>query len=225
MQDTTAAFGFVPRTEPLGLYGFDASIYVQEIDWSKVQSEGHFNFAFIECASGMTKGPAFKTIWDDATRAIPCGPYQRLTSGTAQARQFLDVIATTSGLKSTDLPPVLDVEPENDGVVRSQDLYVCMIDQWVSAVEAEMRRKPILYTSASFWNQIGSPSKYADLCLWVANYAVPYPAVPNPWDGYHFWQYAPDALRDSLGCYAVDLDFFGGDNVQLQSFIRNSILS
>ena len=112
------SFGTIPRNDPDGLFGFDASIYVHEIDWKIIESAGHFNFGFIECASELKPSIPFKSIWNDAARSIPCGPYQRISTanvGKTYASAFIDDFMSAAALKDTDLPPVLDVEADTDG--------------------------------------------------------------------------------------------------------------
>jgi lysozyme len=220
------AFGTVPRVDFEGLYGFDASIYIHTIDWRALEQANRFQFGFIECASASTASATFKQIWDDPARTLPCGPYQRICSslsGQAQAAMFIKYFeAAASGLHENDLPPVLDVEADQNGHIATKDIYVAIMDEWIAVIEQHFKRRPIIYTGPSFWKQIGEPSQYASHPLWIANYCVPRPDVPQPWQGYHFWQYAQEVSFAEFNYKAVDLDFFGGNGAQLQELILSS---
>ena len=131
---------------------------------------------------------------------------------------------SAAALKDTDLPPVLDVEADTDGHIGTPEFYLKSMDDWIEMIEARFKRRPIIYTGPSFWRHVESPTKYGNHPLWIANYCVPRPDVPAPWQGYHFWQYAQNMSSAGFGRKAVDVDFFGGDGDQLKKLIDDSKL-
>ena len=100
------------------LLGFDVSIFVNRVDWPTVVASTDYRFAFVECARGTEVGPRFSATWDTKPASFKFGPYQRLfstASGKEQAQMFSDTVAA-AGLLQTNLPPVLDVEDDPDGM-------------------------------------------------------------------------------------------------------------
>src|SRR5207302_821092 len=52
--------------------------------------------------------------------------------------------------------------------------------------------------------------------LWIANYHVPQPTVPLPWDRWTFWQFAPDGRCKGVNG-DCDLNVFSGTMDELKS--------
>lgn len=171
-------------------------------------------------------GAKFSDLWHARPESIICGPYQRLfsaASGEDQARTFIDALSKASLLR-TDLPPVLDVEADPDGQRATPNEYIALIDDWVTVIQQQLGRQPIIYTNPSFWAYLGSPTRFGRLPLWVAHYKVAVPNIPNPWTAYAFWQYEQAANVAGVD-KAVDLDVFNGNEDALSRLIESSILS
>jgi lysozyme len=211
--------------ETVVLQGFDVSIYADAIEWSTVAASSVFRFAFLECARGMELGPYFPALWKSKPSDIACGSYQRLfstTSGADQARIFIDAFSFAQ-LADGDLPPVIDVEPDPDGHRASPEDYLTAIGQWIDAIQKHFCRTPIIYTAPSFWNYLGSPAQFSSLPLWIADYAVSKPVIPQPWTTFAFWQYRQSAKVSGIS-KSVDLDLFSGDDSALNALVQRSLL-
>lgn len=207
------------------LRGFDISIFVSRVDWSTAIASTGARFAFLECARGLEIGPKFSDLWQARPASIICGPYQRLfsvASGEDQAHAFMDAVSK-AGLLSTDLPPVLDVEADPDGRRATPNEYVALMNDWVTVIQQQLGRQPMIYTNPAFWGYLGSPAQFGRLPLWIADYKVAVPKVPNPWTTYSFWQYEQTATVAGVD-KAVDLDVFNGNENALSRLVESSVL-
>lgn len=213
------------------LQGVDLSIWVDCVNWSEIAQSTQLAFAFVECAHGIEIGRSFANIWGDRDSKIACGPFQRLfstESGRDQANAFIEAFEKNDlKLEDGDLPPVLDVEYDVDSRQNSEltgEQYIAMMDEWIEIIEGRFHRRPILYTGPSFWNgYLHSPGKFSTLPLWIAQYNVEEPDIPQPWTSYTFWQYAENA--SVRGCdKEVDRDHFAGNAADLTALIETSKL-
>jgi len=186
------------------LAGIDVSHWQGRIDWARVADDG-IAFAYIKATEGGDYvDPQFVANWDGAARAgVMRGAYhfyRPQTDAAAQAQQFLRTVGAHAG----DLPPVLDVEV-TDG--RSAAAIAAGVRTWLETVERATGVRPILYTRAGFWNQVGGG--FGGYPLWVAHYGVAQPAIPADWDRWTIWQHS-DAGRVAGITGNVDLNWFAG---------------
>jgi lysozyme len=213
-----------------GLQGFDASIYMTSIEWPKVVQQSQFAFGFLECARGLRVGAYFKDIWDARCPTIPCGLYQRIfcaESGTAYAKAFIQAISeTATGLRSTDLPPLLDVEPD-DGVAPpdwpAAALYRKQMQEWIAIIQDHFGRSPIIYTNCAFGQYLDCPKEYGQLPLWLCHHEQTGLVVPQPWTRYNFWQFQEDGKPVGFSTN-VDLNCFAGNQKDLQDMVSRSLV-
>lgn len=189
--------------------GIDVSYWQGSIDWSRVADDG-VKFAFIRVSYGMqVYDTEYTDNWAGARdEGIVRGTYQYFLGAddaTEQAQLLLDEMGP---LEDGDLPPVIDVESYgNDGV--SQATMRAGISTWMDVVEAEIGRPPLVYTSVGEWSAMTGDWDPGDVPLWVANWEVDCPYVPDAWDDWIFWQ---DSDSGSVGGIsgAVDTDWFNG---------------
>ena len=119
--------------------------------------------------------PRFEENWTRSRDAgVQRGAYHFFDpseDAAAQASHFLK----TAKLEPGDLPPALDIE-----MMKRSTLSTTLegISTWLTAVQAGTGRTPIIYTSASFWQQLGNPPNPGDHPLWVAHYGVAVPHLP-----------------------------------------------
>ena len=201
-----------PAPEGGLLPGIDVSHWQGRVDWERV-ADDEIAFAFIKATEGGDYvDPRFVANWDGAARAgVLRGAYhfyRPQTDAAVQAQQFL----RTVGARAGDLPPVLDVEV-TDG--RSADAIAAGVRTWLEMVERATGRRPIVYTRAGFWNQVGGG--FGAYPLWVAHYGVAEPAIPSDWDRWTFWQHS-DAGRVAGISGNVDLNWFAGGWEELREF-------
>jgi len=101
-------------------------------------------------------------------------------------------------------------------------------EKWLSKVEAETGRKPIIYSGPFFLRDRvsgpgGKPPQWAmNYMLWIANYLDheirdnDLPIQPSGWPKWTFWQYSEKGQlegvmnKEGTGLTGVDLDFYRG---------------
>ncbi len=194
--------------------GIDVSYFQGKIDWSAVAASGR-QFAIARVSDGTTfMDPRFRENWDGIRDAgMMRGAYQFFRpaqSATAQADIMIDAVGT---LGPGDLPPVVDVEVA-DG--QSSATIVSKLQTWLDRVESAVGRKPMIYAASGFWNTIQGTGQFAGYPLWVANYGVSCPQMPNTWNQWTMWQYT-DTGRVSGISGNVDLNQFQGTLAELQA--------
>lgn len=205
---------------PTGYYcfGIDISRYQTGIDWEKIKvltdARGNttnsvnqakdirnVSYVFIKATEGNSlKDKHFRKHWKNAGETgIRKGAYHFFRSSKdteAQARHF---IKTVGELSESDLPPVLDIETIHKGCS-----YKMLNDKalaWLKLVEKHYGRKPIVYSSASFIDDILCKEIKENYPIWIAHYGASSPRC----DRWHIWQFADDAVVYGIDGY-VDLN-------------------
>ncbi len=192
--------------------GVDVSTYQGTVNWTAVKNSGrHFGIARV--SDGINHVDAhFDANWAGMKSAgLIRGVYQFFRPEQDPIAQADLLLKHVPSLGAGDLPPVLDVEVV-DSVATSK--LVANASAWLAHVKARLGRKPIVYTSPSFWNALRTSSLGAD--LWVANWKVTCPSLPTAWSAFRFWQYsATGSVAGIAG--QVDLDRFNGSLTQLRA--------
>lgn len=222
------------------VYGIDISRYQHEIghrnypiNWKqlRITSLGPRNskhvdgpidfpvsFVYIKSTQGTTiKSSYYHQDARDARRnGILCGAYHFFslqTSGKDQAKYFLE----NTEILSSDMPPVLDVEPTDEAIEQAggeEKLFADMRD-WLTIVERATGKRPILYISQMF---VKTHLRHApDLCqtypVWIARYNVYRPDVRLL-----FWQLCCDGRVSGIHG-AVDINIFNGYQEQFDEYV------
>lgn len=170
--------------------GIDVSVHSGQIDWDKVAAQGH-TFAYLKATEGMDlKDPAFDQHWQDLKRVgMARGAYHFYVTEDdpeIQAQFFIDNVHLEPG----DLAPVVDVETlGHDTVMKG---LADRVKIFVRALEKHYGIKPVIYTSPNFWDERMS-NDFGEYPLWVAEYGVEEPHLPEGWSGWHLWQWQGDA--------------------------------
>ncbi|MGE5304108.1 MAG: GH25 family lysozyme [Alphaproteobacteria bacterium] len=99
------------------------------------------------------------------------------------------------------------------------ELRIRQIESMVRMVSARVGRRPIIYTKARVWNDLGNPAQFADCPLWVVDYqSVDNPVLPLPWSKFSFWQFAENLRGNGIqGTY--DADYFNGNELALNQHL------
>ncbi|HEX7313048.1 MAG TPA: glycoside hydrolase family 25 protein [Pyrinomonadaceae bacterium] len=199
---------------PSRLTGIDVSHYQGQVDWDAVKAAG-CSFAFAKATEGTNvTDPYFEANWAGMKAAgLARGAYHFFRPAEDAAQQASHFLATVA-LKPGDLPPVIDVEV-NDNVAGS--VIVEGLQTWLGAVEQATGVAPIIYTAAYFWNEYLNPG-FGRYPLWVAHYtsaATPSP-LPDGWADWTFWQYSQSLEIDGVNG-AADHDYFNGTNGDLHT--------
>ncbi len=183
--------------------GVDVSGWQGRINWLKTAQAGAW-FAFIKATEGNGGvDSTFATNWANSRGLVLRGAYHFFRNGQdpiAQADHFADTLLGTND--PGELPPVLDLEVS--GVTWAQ------VQAFMDRLQERVGREPILYTSKGVTDPMGPPPRTWP--LWVANYGVPQPYLPQGWDSWLFWQYTDEGPGAKFGVASqrIDLDWFNG---------------
>lgn len=208
--------------DPAKIRGVDVSHLRGSIDWSLVAKEG-VAFAFIKATEGTSFiDPQFHANWNGAHAAgLLRGAYHFYVPSAdphQQALSFMRVVQTGPG----DLPPVLDIElPKDPREMVSPSEIVSGIQAWLAAVEQGTGKVPILYTNLNFWAKLGA-TNFGRFPLWIAEYGVDAPKIPEGWKAWSFWQYSSSGSIPGIQA-PVDLDLFQGTLPDLQQLAQSSL--
>jgi len=202
-----------PQSSSSQVQGIDVSDHQGTVDWNAVQQAGKV-FAFIKATDGITwTDPDFATNWSGAKAAgLLRGAYHFYETDddpTAQAQNFLNAVQLEPG----DLPPVVDIERIDSGGSASQTVQD--LQTWLDVVEKATGRVPIIYTSPTFWDSLGT-SAFGRYPLWVAEYGVTSPKLPPGWASWTFWQFSESGAVAGISG-SVDLNVFQGTSAELEA--------
>ena len=188
-------------------YGIDISKYQSEIEWRKIKIltdlKGRttnsvaqakdirdISFAFIKATEGTTlKDNHFKRHWSNAGKTgIRRGAYHFFRSSKDAHHQALHFMKTVGPILEEDLPPVLDIETIHKGCSKKTLNEKALI--WLKTIEQHYGRKPIVYSSASFIEDIICTEIKENYPIWVAHYGTSSPRCKR----WHIWQFTEDAV-------------------------------
>lgn len=200
--------------------GVDVSHFDGTVNWAAARRDG-VTFAIIKATEGTTfVDNHFATNWTN-TRAngIVHGAYHFFrpkSDPVAQADFFVNVAGSP---KSGDLPPVIDLEV-TDGLTAAQ--VAAGARTFLQRVQQKTGRVPMIYTSVRVFNSLlGGPPGFNPYPLWVANWNVRCPNIPNPpWTRWTFWQSSATGTVAGFGD-PVDVDSFNGTFADLMAFVKS----
>lgn len=169
--------------------GVDVSGHSGVVDWMQVEAAGH-DFAFVKATEGIDLlDPAFDGHWQAlAESELRRGAYHFYVTEddpAVQAAFFIDNVDLAPG----DLAPAVDVELIGHG---TEPGLVDRLHVFLDILERHYGTKPILYTSARFWNR-NLDDTFGDHPLWIAQYEVDAPDLPASWGNWVLWQHQGDA--------------------------------
>jgi lysozyme len=174
------------------LQGVNISDHQSKINWEKLK-QSDISFVFVKATQGANYiDSEFNNNWRNVKReGFERGAYHYYVSNDdphRQARHFLDVVFTKSN--PTDLPPVLDLETLEGNSIMTDEQFQENVRIWLEIVENNFGRKPIIYTNTNFANKYLTNDFFSDYYLWLADYAVDNPVVPDTWKkvGWTFWE-------------------------------------
>lgn len=200
-------------------WGVDVSRHQGTIDWGAVHSAGA-SFGFARVSDGTrVKDATFSRNWEGLNRnGMRRGAYQFFRPGQDAIKQADDLIATMGQLGAGDLPPVLDLEV-SDG--QSDATIIRKANVWLQRVKAATGRTPIVYTSPGFFNALSGASGLKAYPLWVANYGVKCPSMPQAWATWTFWQRTDRGKVPGIKGF-VDANRFSGSAEALDALASNT---
>lgn len=197
--------------------GFDVSHHQVGNDWSKIDQK--YSFAIARCANGVTVDETFATNWSEMHRiGLISGTYQyfRPTQNpTTQANLLLNLIGNK--YNSGDIRPILDVEVDEGS---SNTQLASSIQVWINVIRSKTGVMPIMYSNQSFWNSHSLPDFGCE--LWIANYDVPAPHIPNAFKTWKIWQYTSKGAVSGINGN-VDIDRWNGTLEELKAWVGTSV--
>jgi len=127
----------------------------------------------------------------------------------AQADLLIEKVGT---FQPGDLPPFIDCE-----TLDGQDAatFIANMKIWLDRVKTRTGITPLIYATRSFWHDdLGDPTVTND-GLWVANWNVSAPRIPDEWSNWVFWQNSATGTVAGIGSGNCDLDLFNGSATDL----------
>jgi GH25 family lysozyme M1 (1,4-beta-N-acetylmuramidase) len=195
-----------PAGYPVG--GIDISSHDHErypMDWRLELAAGS-QFVYVKATEGTTYvNPHFATDYATARathRYVGAYAYARPDHGdpVGQAEHFLRHARFTRDART--LVPFVDLEWPYAGVDTGPcyNLTPEQLRAWIHAfvdrVEADIHRKPMIYTNAYWWNPCtGNDPSFGGYPLDIANYTRGPPKLPAGWTTFALWQYVPGDPR------------------------------
>ena len=159
--------------------GVDVSHFDGTPDWAAARRDG-ITFAIIKATEGTTfVDNHFAANWaNTGANGIVRGAYHFFrpkSDPVAQADFFVGVAGSP---KSGDLPPVIDLEV-TDGLTAAQ--VAAGARTFLQRVQQKTGRVPMIYTSVRVFNSLlKKPPDFNPYPLWIANWNVRCPNIPNP---------------------------------------------
>jgi GH25 family lysozyme M1 (1,4-beta-N-acetylmuramidase) len=190
-------------------FGIDISSYSLNIDWDAVVDELNPRFVITRAFHMGPKPPdcyadmRFVDYWPVlAQRKLPRGAYlfcHPSANAAVSVNNFFSVYTPQVG----DIVPTLDIEDiyDNSCGVRVSK-RIAQIDAMIKAVSARIGgQKPMIYTKARVWADLGNPAQFSDCPLWIIDYDSTHaqPSLPPPWHTYAFWQFDHDLKIEGIG--------------------------
>lgn len=202
------------------IHGIDVSRHQQLISWEQVKrmkdKDISVRFAFIKATEGSSHVDFFfKRNWRKAREnGLTRGAYlffNPAKNGAEQAHFFLKTVSLQPG----DLPPVVDVEKENN---IPRQLLVKRLKECLQTLEKETGIRPIIYTYVDFYGQ-NLESEFDNYPLWVAHYVRYFwkPRISRNWS---FWQHSESGRVNGIRT-PVDFNVFNGDSTDFQKMLIN----
>lgn len=181
----------------------DVSHWQGNIDWTRVRAAG-IQAAFVKASEAEDfVDDKYDRNREQANAAgIPVAAYHYARPGTnggsvaADARAEAEHFLRTAKVRRGDMAPVLDLE-EHGSLSKSQ--VAEWVKEWGNVVRQHVGVDPILYTSPGFWSGfVADDSAAAGYRLWIANWGVDKPSIPDAWQSAIAWQYTNEGSVDGI---------------------------
>lgn len=199
------------RPDQFAVHGIDISRYQSGIDWSRARDAG-VSFAFLKATEGADRvDPRLEEHWNAVAAAgIPAGPYHFwyfCRPASEQADWFIANVPRRPG----GLPPILDMEwtPFSPTcTIRPPAAQVrAEMEVFLSRLTSHYRTRPVVYTTKSFYNDMGFANVTGE-DFWLRATATDPTSLYNRSD-WRFWQYSGTGLVPGIPGQ-VDLNAFNG---------------
>ena len=195
------------------IIGIDVSKYQGVIDFKKVQAAG-VSYVFVRATEGITyQDKNFKASFAAAQAAgLTTGAYHFYESNDDPIDQLNNFIAMVT-LKRGDLPPIIDIEKlhNNDQIDLHKNIQI-----FLDGLEQHYGVKPIIYSGLNFANKY--MTGFGEYPLWLAEYEVDKPSVPEGWPDWTFWQWSQAGSVDGING-TVDADRYNGNETSFRKIL------
>jgi lysozyme len=183
----------------------DAPTTTQQIDFQKMKAAGA-SFVIIRAGQNTWVDPTFSYNLLEARKAgLPTGAYFFYDSRVSPESQADLFLSLTKGI-TLELGIWLDIEEHYNGTYKGwQNWKKCLMRLKANAPFVG------IYTAPSYW-MTNRPTGSADLAyfksfpLWIANYDVPAPIIPSPWEYAILWQMGTPAVGPEYGVESLEID-------------------
>ncbi len=180
--------------ESPNLRGIDVSHFSGAVNWAEVEQAG-FSFVFVKATEGEDAlDPHFHDHWTSLAESdLKRGAYHFYVTEddpVTQAKFFIAQVELGEG----DLVPVVDIETLGHGTTSG---LASRLQQFLALLENHYGVRPILYTSPRFWNTHLN-AEFGDYPLWVAEYEVKAPRLPEGWSAWNLWQFEENATVEGV---------------------------
>lgn len=176
------------------LRGMDASWHNGDILWEKVKQQD-FQFVVLKSTEGIDlKDKTFDVRWPKLKElGFVRGAYHFYVTEDDPLQQAKFFIESTP-LEPGDLIPIVDIEVVGHNT--KENLYP-NLKQFLNALEKHYKVKPIIYTSPKFWDK-HFHKHLSGYPLWIAQYDVDKPSLPEGWSTWHIWQFTENATIEGV---------------------------
>jgi lysozyme len=213
------------QNPPTRTFGIDVSKWGGEIDWRDVISKLNPRFVFLQAyhtgkdGASSYANPRFANYRQALQRlGLLHGAYLRChpnAKAETSIKKFWSVYTPQIG----DILPTLDIEEDYDNRCELPvQQRIDQIGKMIQLVSTTIGgHKPIIYTKARVWSELGDPRQFSDCPLWVVDYhSTSEPILPQPWSKFSFWQYAQNLHGNGVsGTY--DSNYFNGTEEDLRA--------
>lgn len=181
------------------------------------------SFVYIKSTEGVSvRNRYYADDYRQARRhGIRCGAYHFFSTkstAAAQARYFI----RNTYFRKGDFPPVLDVEPTHDQIMKMGGPAVLLdaIRTWMDIVRRHTGARPVLYVNQTFVNKYLSdaPDIKRDYNIWIARYGEYRPDVRLV-----YWQLCPDGRISGIHG-DVDINVFNGYKDKFDAFLETELI-
>lgn len=185
------------------LLGVDVSHWQGVMNWARAKKAG-VEFAFIKASEGTSyKDDQWRAnVSGCMVQGIPWGIYHFWSDAASPADQARNVL---DAWNFSACPIAIDVESFPMGLWPAANAR--SISELVERLEDKTGKRPTIYTSRTKWDgRVKSSSNWRKLPLWVANYGVNKPILPEDWTDWMVWQYTNNGDGTKYGAQSNTID-------------------
>ena len=189
--------------------GIDVSRHQRDIDWDKVGCDSCVRFVYIKATEGSTLVDTLYAANIEGARrvGIKVGSYHYFSTQSSVQKQYANFKARLDEHRQ-DLIPMIDVE-DSGNWGRSQLLD--SVAEFASLLERDYGRKPMIYSTAEFYNDILAP-QFNSYPLYIGRYSSSQPQLK--WGAhYTIWQFTEHGIITGINRHVDLCSFAAGKTI------------